>query len=644
MAVFAATAGDAAGFEAWCAWSAKNECHDEEACHDRWRHYFSSPPTGIGAGSLFDLARQEDRAWQRSSAAVASMFAGVAPVRPRSVSSLAGAEEATQFVRGRLPVDFANLPATADRVRDLLANGGRFFERNGLVKLADDPQHGGLVAKPVTAAGVVNEVHRLVQPWTYSKVKDQTIEKDITLPDRVAQLYLDKHCEWGLPVLHGITSAPLPTADGGIHAHDGYDPVSGQWCHGVPDVSGMVPDRPTHVEALGALRTLREMFCTFPFADAERVWDASIEAHIGDLSKPPSMDESGFLAGLLTAVCRASLHLAPGLLLHAPAVSGSGTGKGKLARSICIVAFGREPAAFTVGADRVELEKRIVSALIDAASAMFLDNVNGLALKSDLLASVLTERPSKTRILGKSSMVSLSATASVVVTGNGLSVSEDLARRFVVVELNARMENPDRRKFRGDILAQVSQHRAELLTACLMIWRWGRQNASVLRRGHPIGTYETWAEWVRDPLLSLGCADPAERISEVKANDQYRKHIAALFTTWYSEHGDAPVTAAGLCPAARAIIDPQGRGRQYVVSKLDKLIDTRVGGWVLTAQPPAGKWGKTTYAVRSTGADGTDPIGHRGHRPPDPMPPVAPMPPMPLVRLKGPTRRSPWTI
>jgi hypothetical protein len=36
----------------------------------------------------------------------------------------------------------------------------------------------------------------------------------------------------------------------------------------------------------------------------------------------------------MTAVCRAFLHLAPGLMLAAPQISGSGSGKGLLARAI----------------------------------------------------------------------------------------------------------------------------------------------------------------------------------------------------------------------------------------------------------------------------------------------------------------------
>jgi hypothetical protein len=91
---------------------------------------------------------------------------------------------------------------------------------------------------------------------------------------------------------------------------------------------------------------------------------------------------------LLTALCRPSLPLAPGLLISAPSISGAGSGKGLLVRGICEIAFGHAPHAFTACRDITELEKRIDAALIEAAPVLFLDNVNDTTLRSDLLASV----------------------------------------------------------------------------------------------------------------------------------------------------------------------------------------------------------------------------------------------------------------
>src|SRR5262245_1226135 len=207
------------------------------------------------------------------------------------------------------------------------------------------------------------------------------------------------------------------------------------WCEYVPALTDLVPERPTRTEAEAALQEIRNTFKTFCFADAETLDDASGIA-IVDTSKAPGRDESSFLVALLTAVCRPSLHLAPGVLMRAAPMSGAGAGKGLLARCMCIIAFGRDPHAVTAGATAEELEKRVAAELMGGSPTLFLDNLNNTAFKSDLLASAITERPARVRLLGKSQMVQLNASSFVIMTGNGLTVSEDLARRFIMVEFD----------------------------------------------------------------------------------------------------------------------------------------------------------------------------------------------------------------
>jgi putative DNA primase/helicase len=142
----------------------------------------------------------------------------------------------------------------------------------------------------------------------------------------VAQMYLDMSGEWCLPPLAGVSSAPLLSADGSVRAAEGYDPVTALWCCSIPSLR--LPLRPSFTDAEAALGLLRHTFCTFPFGDAPRRWDASLEVEVIDNTEPPGRDESAFLVAVLTAVCRPSLWLAPGMLVTAPAVLGAGSGKG----------------------------------------------------------------------------------------------------------------------------------------------------------------------------------------------------------------------------------------------------------------------------------------------------------------------------
>lgn len=535
--------------------------------------------------------------------------------------------EREHCAKPELVVHTSDLPATAQALRDLLAASGRLFDRGAPVRVITPADGGPPSATRLTKHGVVMEAHRLCQPV---KVDTDGRRIPVTLSDRVAQMYLDMSGDWRLPSLAGISTAPLLTRDGGMRVTDGYDPETELWCCSVPAL--MLPERPSHNDAEAALRLLRRTFRTFPFGDAARHWELTLEVEVIDIDKPPGREESAFLVMLVTAVCRSSLELAPGMLITAPAVSGAGSGKGLLVRAICVIAFGIHPRAFTTGGDRHELDKRLAAELIEAQPALFLDNANGIALRSDTLASVLTERPSRVRILGETRIALLNSSAFVAVTGNGLTVTEDLARRFIPCELDARCEDPESRPFSAGFLDGIERRRAELLAAALTIWRWGRQNAAGLRRGKPLGSYEVWAEWCRDPLVTLGCCDPVERIEALKASDPRRQLTTELFHVWGQHHGAAPMKVNDLAEPVKAIADPQGRGRQYLARIVQGLAGTRAAGLVLLRQEPAGKWAAATYAL--TSAAPTDPIGHRAHRTdgpngPAPVSPMSPMSPMP---------------
>lgn len=532
-------------------------------------------------------------------------------------------------------VNKADLTETASALRDVLARKSKLFERGGLVKIAYDATEGGMVALPVTVQTVIRESHRFVKPWQYGGGNAETPKQiSITLPQTVAALYLDMVGEWNLPVLNGTTSAPILSADGTIRTCEGFDSSTGLYCEKIPDLRGLVPDKPSRADAEKALAILRDMLSTFPFADRQseqmrlmRLSPSILESENSDLinkykdtnslkfpegdnsecsgassqpHQPPlliGIDESTALVSLLTAVCRPSIPLSPGVLITAPAISGAGTGKGLLARVLNTIAFGRAPQAFTGGSDRTELDKRIAAELIGAAPSLMLDNLNGVSLRSDILASAITERPARVRILGQSRMLPLNSSAFVVVTGNGLTVSEDLARRFIRIELDAGIEDPESRSFTGDLLAEVRVRRAELLSAALTIWRWGRQNN--ISRGKPLGSFSEWCSWVRDPLLALGCSDPVERIGEVKANDPHRRMTADLFSVWYACHGDQPMKVSALDTTVTAIIDPAVRGIQFRSRAVGKLVGTRLGGFTLVCSAPSGNHG-AAYAVKKT--------------------------------------------
>jgi hypothetical protein len=260
-----------------------------------------------------------------------------------------------------LIIHAGNLPATAEALRNLLAVSGNLFDRGLPTRIIRPADGSGPSALPLTKHNVVMVAHRLCQPMKFNS-KGELIP--VTLPDRVAQMYLDMSGEWNLPPLAGVTTAPLLSADGTVRSADGYDRSTSLWCCDIPTLK--LPARPSDADAQTAFRILRQAFQTFPFGDSPRRRDSSLGVDVVDITEPPGRDESAFHVGLLTAAARPSLPLAPGLLVTAPALSGAGSGKGLLARASSMIAFGVQPRAFTAGSDRQELDKRLVAELIEA--------------------------------------------------------------------------------------------------------------------------------------------------------------------------------------------------------------------------------------------------------------------------------------
>jgi len=415
--------------------------------------------------------------------------------------------------------------------RDILLNG--YTPVRVVCEEGQDPH-----AIELTPEGVRAYASEICQFITKRKGGKPSLKTDI------ANIYLQGlEGQWGLQPLRGISTSPILSADGSIRIADGYDEETGLWCHSIPAVE--IPERPTKDDAQQALLVLRQAFWTFPFSDAATVFDGTLRVNVVDLSQPPNLDESTHLVALMTAVCRPCLPLAPGFLYDAPGFS---------------------------------------------RPAIFLDNFNEGVLQSATLASFLTESPARVRVLGQSKTVLLNTCAFVAITGNAVQIAEDIARRILKICLDAKMENPEQRPFAGGFLPSIFDRRVDLLTACLTIWRWGVEQRD-LKRGLPLGSYEQWAQWCRDSLLALGCRDPVERVSQIKAADPKRRYVVEVFQRWWKHHADKDVTAADLHLEVKEAIDPNSKrtaddvlafSRQRVASFLRAHINTRLGGFVLT--------------------------------------------------------------
>jgi hypothetical protein len=579
------------GFLTWMGWSRQNYSNfSESECQAKWKSFKRN---GVSSGTIIDLAHKAG--WRPDQTAYDKVIARHATPKPdpESAPEPAAAEKPVLIIYG------GDLPAAAKVLAKLFADNDTFFDNgNAPIRVVADAND---MPRAVEAdADLVRTMaHELAVPKKVTPVG----LVEVTLSTNIANLYLHGLVgNWGLKPFRGITTAPVLNDDGDIRVAAGYDHDSGLWCHNVPSIQ--VEDRPTENEARAALLRLRERFRTFPFADCKRI--AEGELQVVDISQPPGLDESTFMVALMTAVCRQSLQLAPGFLCDAPSLSGAGTGKGLLVKAVSIVASGAPPSAFTGGHDEEELDKRLTSALIAARPALFLDNLNAKELKSDVLASALTEPVATVRPFGKTVMVPLYTRTFIAITGNGVQIAEDMARRILKISLDAEMENPEQRKFRPGFLRHVYRDRAALLADVLTIWRWGRQTP--LEPGIPLRNYEDWAQWCRDPLLALDCQDPVKRVVEIKAQDPRRQAAIAFFDVWWERHGDHWIETKDvgddIIAQIGAAVNTTGiPSRQQISRFLTNYVGVRAGGYIFSRGNVAGvrTRQRATYQVSRRG-------------------------------------------
>jgi hypothetical protein len=514
-------------------------------------------------------------------------------------------------------VKFKDPPDTAKRVAVLLAEQFDVYQRGGrLVSIWDDDARGRAAAKELSAGDVTAAVHEVVQPYVIKKSSRGPRREEIALPDRVAKLCLSNVVMEMMQPLRGIAYSPSVEPDGSIHDSDGYNPGTGIFFYNLPKVD--VPERPTRQEAEAAFRRLRIRLRTFPFADSIRVQEEGLAETVVDMSKSPGADETACITGVVTAVSRPSLDLVPGLLITAPRTSGAGTGKGKLVRFISEVAFGMKPCALTPGHDSSEMDKRLSSEFMTATPIILLDNVNGRALESNLLASAMTENPAQVRLMRTNTMVRLNPSVFMCVTGNGLIPTEDLVRRFLVVELDAGVESPEARSFEGDFLAEAQQDRASIVSDVLTIIRWGLQQGNSLQRGRPLGSFEDWCRLCRDPIMALSGRDPVVDIANRQAHDPQRAEMAELFKTWERHHGDREMECCELHADVWDLLVPGTATRQRVAPRLKELKNTTCNGFRLRQIVLTGKWTAYRYKLERINGQKTDDSNDGGQTRPPP--------------------------
>jgi hypothetical protein len=324
-----------------------------------------------------------------------------------------------------------------------------------------------------------------LQYFTQRKVRDGHVSHDCGPPKVMLETLLSpKH--WSFHKVRGLVTAPTLRADGSLLSERGYDEQTQlHACWEDSFVLPAIPERPTENDARAALQTLRE----------------DLLSEVAFVDKAKGLDEAVALAGLMTPVLHGAYRLCPLFMIIAPA---PGTGKSYIADLASIIVNGLDAPVVPVTKDEAELEKRMVSILLEGAPLISIDNLT-FDLKSILINQMCTQSIIKPRILGKSKTPSCIWHGTIFANGNNIRLVDDLKRRGLIINLDRKVERPQQWDYKKNPKERIYADRGKYVAAILTIARYYVSGPKV--ECTKFGGFERWSRSVREPLIALGLPD-----------------------------------------------------------------------------------------------------------------------------------------
>ena len=167
-----------------------------------------------------------------------------------------------------------------------------------------------------------------------------------------------------------------------------------------------------------------------------------------------------------------------------------GSGKTLAAKLGIIPALGYCPVG-SAPKDEIERQKLIFATALSNSPILFLDNVSGY-LKSPSLEALITSRTVKDRVLGESKIKEVANNLTVIITGNDLSISPDLHRRSLLVELFLEQARSEDRTIKNPLDdAKIAEVRPENIKCSLGVSAVLGENG----RPKPKTTHQAFLAW-----------------------------------------------------------------------------------------------------------------------------------------------------
>lgn len=403
----------------------------------------------------------------------------------------------------------------------------------------------------------------------------------IEMPPRMlAQLVRPSAVRQLRPLLAVLTH-PTITGDGKLLERPGYhegpqfylDYDSENW----PSVRTELTD----AEARDLIETIWAPFRGFPFVD--------------------SASRGAVIAGILTAILRASFETAPAFASVAPDV---GSGKTIAMQAVVSIASGTHAAVTPpyIG-DESELRKQLTSTALSGSMYLLIDNAEDMS-SIPTLQAFLTGTGWNDRQLSTNRMLrDLPIRIFFGMTGSNLSFSRDMQRRVISWRIDPQVQNAASRMFTWSPTETALTNRKEIITAALGLVL-AAQKADLPPVTEHLGSYTTWERIVRTTLryierVSAGrFADPVPRTLENTAENDETRALHHLHIALLDSFGWEPFSASDVLHETQRAVPTElsdaltgATGRSEALSSksigryMRRFVDRPVWGLVLRVIP-----------------------------------------------------------
>lgn len=326
-----------------------------------------------------------------------------------------------------------------------------------------------------------------------------------------------------LKTLTGIAHQPYYDADEQLVTTPGFNTTTGIYAAFGPDDYAI--STPTLEDAQRCLMALKAELAEFAFEKPE--------------------DLSAALSAILTAVIRPGLALAPAFNINAAC---SGSGKSFLASLIVLFATPLHPYVTSYPTSAAEAVKVVLAMLLEKPPVILFDDMQTDWKPFGAINKALTSHTTTERVLGTSRTATARTNSLFLGTGNNIGPVKDMRRRVVTTRLAPKSIL---RTFDHNPVKEISKRRSIYVGFALTIIQafllHGQRDVTLT----PIGSYDDWSRFCREPLIWLGEPDPATSlINQVRDNSDY-EGLTLLLAKWRELYWSESVHVRELISEAR---------------------------------------------------------------------------------------------